>query len=145
MSSMLKERLKKRWWSNKLLTGNSKWKQMTSEERKPISWWQVLNWKEKSSLWIKGKKWKKTLLKNRFMLSFGCLMDKRNSPESKEKLRRREPRLQRLWISFHGKLKLRYRSAIRNNKRGVLNKKCSRNNGLLKSNLIKRLIDRNSF
>ena len=141
---MHKERLRRKWWSNKLLIGNSKWKQMTLEEKKLISWWLVPNWKEKSSLWIKDKKWRKISSKNRFMLNSGCLMDKRNSPESKKKLRRKRSRLQRQWIFFRGNTMLRIRSLKHHKPREKLSKQCSRNNGQLKLNLIKRPIDKNS-
>ena len=89
---MLKGKQKRKRLFKGLLTGSSKWRQMIWEEKKLISWQLVPNLRGRNNLWIRDRKWRKILLKNKSMPSFGCLTQRKNSLEKKEKLLKREKR-----------------------------------------------------
>lgn len=119
-------------WSNTLLTGNSKWRQMSLEKKKPISWLQDVKLKEKSNLWIKSQELNNLLLKSKYMQNFGCLIKKRKCKENIKKLMKRELRFRKPLISLHGRQILEHKTNSIKKVKLFVNKTCWNHNGLKK-------------
>jgi len=93
---MNRERLRKQPWFKELLTASSKWRLMTSEEKRLTSWLLALSWREKSNWWIRDKRWKRILSRSKFTPNCGCLTMKRKLQEKKEKPKKKEKKFKKL-------------------------------------------------
>lgn len=124
--------------SNMLLIESSKWRQMSLEKKKLISWLLDAKLKEKSNLWTKRVKLNNPLLRSRFTLSFGCLTKKRKFNENKERPMIKEQRFRKQLIFLPGRLTVEHNTLNPKKNRNFVSNKCWKHNGFKKSKPTRR-------